>query len=299
MNPLSLDPYLFADNNPITGMDPTGLMTFDFVHGGFAETWSGNTAQEIHADASLAWFASAADPAYRKFLQAAADALEGLAGPAAGPLGGWAQGQIPSPGDTETTPWNSTPSLDGSGDQRSALTTLTNVLLQSSGSIALLFTNDDLSAHLDLGSVQQTIRVKTPDYVTVNVSGFLEDTNGAEGSVAVTRYGQVFWGGGVGGGIPGVSLSVEASWIYQSGVPSKTELKQFVGGWGMSADGLLPVLFRDGYPIGGVAGGLTWGDVGVLQPDAFARSTGIGIGYGASVVAEYMLYLGEHPSLGW
>ena len=118
MNPLSLDPYLFADNNPITGMDPTGLMTFDFVHGGFAETWSGNTAQEIHADASLAWFASAADPAYRKFLQAAADALEGLAGPAAGPLGGWAQGQIPSPGDTETTPWNSTPSLDGSGDQR-------------------------------------------------------------------------------------------------------------------------------------------------------------------------------------
>ncbi len=116
------------------------------------------------------------------------------------------------------------------------------------------------------------------------LDGCLDDFEGHLGlgggfNVTITRYGQIYYGPEVGGGIAGVSGSARAGWINQSATPSACQTDQFIHGAGLTVSGYLPV-------VGGIAGpsvGETWGNEGGTNANDFATEVGVGFGAGHNV----------------
>jgi hypothetical protein len=111
MNPLSLDPYLFADNNPITGMDPTGLLAIPNPLGSGWIQVGANDARQIHDWLSSECIANPEDPQLQETLHNDALLLEGKYGEAAGPVGGETASQLEQSGALMVTSTNSTPGV--------------------------------------------------------------------------------------------------------------------------------------------------------------------------------------------
>jgi hypothetical protein len=131
-----------------------------------------------------------------------------------------------------------------------------------------------------LGDISRNLRL--PDYISVEVAG--GDFGVVGGAVAtVTRYGDVYVGPVLGGGIPGIAGIVSAGWIDQFSVPGRDQLSNFVHGNSITLSGYVP------WPWGvaGPAAAEVYGNVGSWGLSAFGTQVGIGGGVGKYAGLEW------------
>jgi hypothetical protein len=124
----------------------------------------------------------------------------------------------------------------------------------------------------------------TPDYVSLSLTVVLPLPLpiGGTGGVTYTRAGELYGGGGFGGGSPGFGLELRGGKIL--GPHTDCEVNSFVQGKSVTASGLAPLWAGLGPSVGG-----TWGNPGHYTSSDVSGEAGVGFGTlgGAAMVTDY------------
>jgi RHS repeat-associated protein len=117
--------------------------------------------------------------------------------------------------------------------------------------------------NIDIVAAPLTATLRSPDFYTASGGWNSQFGFGFTVSLTVTKYWDVYLGGGPTFGVPGPGGSVTAGWILTPSQPPPAQIGDFVHGWSVGVSVMVPLVGQVGPAVSGEMGdpfGGSWGD---------------------------------------